>query len=346
LRVFNYLNFGSNKAEAPGFSLDTIRTIENVKSAKKYSLLSLVVKCVYYSDPKKFSFLDTYEDLPKLLKYNLAEFEKQKSEFGKNIAAIDNELHNVDKLMKTYATKPEKQFEMECFQVFKDHFTPFVEKAKNQLDDLETELQHIKTASSKCAEFYGLTPNFPPDQLLKLVMEFQDSVRRNLSTIQKAEQAAKKKAEYEAKMKALQGVKPVPSIKPAQPRPSKLKPQPSDTNTDSDSVSSPLEVAEVKPHPRPIDPDRLKNIQIVKPVGATNVPPSGPQRKEVTRARTKIDSKYKPKDMTKQQQPTELSPEKSSPQNHITAQQIRASTMRRAEGSVFVQETVAKSMII
>ena len=71
LRALNYLNYGSNKAEAAGFSLDTVRTVDKVLSSKKYSLLSLVVKSIYSSDARRLSFLEQYNDLPKVMTFNL-----------------------------------------------------------------------------------------------------------------------------------------------------------------------------------------------------------------------------------------------------------------------------------
>ena len=200
LRTFNYLNHGGNKSEAPGFSLDTVRTVDKIQSNKKYSLLSLVVRWVYSSDLRRLTFVDQYSGLPKVMKYNLQEFEKQKTDLTKNVGAVEAELANADRIIQNLENKPDKMDEVRAFQVFKDHFTPFIEQAKFKLDCLQSDLDKIKSKASKCAEYYGLTANFPPDQLLTLVFTFVESVKKHYLAIVRQEQLLKKKADYEQRM--------------------------------------------------------------------------------------------------------------------------------------------------
>ena len=200
LRTFNYLNHGGNKSEAPGFSLDTVRTVDKIQSNKKYSLLSLVVRWVYSSDLRRLSFVDQYSGLPKVMKYNLQEFEKQKTDLAKNVGAVEAELANADRIIQSLENRPDKIDEVRAFQVFKDHFAPFVEEAKFKLDCLQSDLDKIKSKASKCAEYYGLTANFPPDQLLTLVFTFVESVKKHYLAIVRQEQLLKKKTEYEQRM--------------------------------------------------------------------------------------------------------------------------------------------------
>lgn len=171
-------------------------------SDKKYSLLHFLVKTLFEGDRKRLTFTNNYEDLSKVLRYDLEEFEKTKNGFFKQVSEIQKEVMEADEGIKLLAGEPNDDLELQSFISFRDHFKPFLEEAKNKLETLNSILEKIRNKAAKCNQIYGLPTTFQPGDLLKLQHTFVELVKKHVNDLNRVEQRNKKKAEYEQKMKA------------------------------------------------------------------------------------------------------------------------------------------------
>lgn len=198
----NYLNHGSNKGEALGFSLETVRGLDRIMSTKKYSLLNFVVRCLLKHDPKRLGFVQSYYDLPKVIRYSVSEFEKMKKEYNNNVRTIREEVQFADKMVEELKGREDEAENWLCYRLFADHFKPFLEDADRRLEMVKDNFEKISAKASKCAELYGLKSKTNPEDILGLLNTFLESVKKHQEAYIRSEQAAKKKAELEHKLRS------------------------------------------------------------------------------------------------------------------------------------------------
>jgi hypothetical protein len=181
--------------------LETVKSVDRILSAKKYSLLFFVVKCLQRHDPRRLSFTQSYTDLPKVMRYTIPDFEKMKNEFSRNAETLREEVSYAERLVEELKDSPEERATHDCYLIFVQQFKPFLEEADHKLDTIADNFEKIKTKASKCAELYGLKLSCSPDEILKLLQAFLESVRRHQETLVKQELVAKRKAANEEKKK-------------------------------------------------------------------------------------------------------------------------------------------------
>jgi hypothetical protein len=173
--------------------------VDRIMSTKKYSILYFVVKSLHEQDPKRLAFTKSYMDLPKVMRYSLPEFEKSKIEYSRNYETIKEEVETADKMVLELKDNIEEAENQMCYQIFTDHFKPFLHDADRRLEMIKDNFEKIKSKASKCAELYGLKTSSSPEEVLLLLHSFLESVRKHQETLERLENAAKRKAEYEMK---------------------------------------------------------------------------------------------------------------------------------------------------
>lgn len=173
-------------------------------SEKKFSLLHFLVKTFFEADRKRLAFVQNYEDLSKVLRYDLDEFEKTKNGFNTQVAIIQAEVKEAEDGIRMLAEDPQMESEILSFTAFRDHFKPFLEEAQKKLEMLQTSLDKIKNKAAKCNQVYGLPASCKPGDLLKLQDSFIETVRKHVTELTRQETKIKKKEEYEKKLKARQ----------------------------------------------------------------------------------------------------------------------------------------------
>mmetsp|Transcript_17545 Transcript_17545/g.15385 ORF Transcript_17545/g.15385 Transcript_17545/m.15385 type:complete len:124 (+) Transcript_17545:2416-2787(+) len=82
LDIVNFINFGTNKGNAPGFTLDVFGSLDSLKGYdKKTNINYLLVKSIKESDESYLSFVNDFARFDKATRFEVGDFEKKQKEF-------------------------------------------------------------------------------------------------------------------------------------------------------------------------------------------------------------------------------------------------------------------------
>jgi len=210
----NYMNNSTKKGEAIGFKIETLTTLEQIKSEDQtQSLLSFIVMQLRINHPLGLEFAEQFiSKLPPAVKLDIEQLRKDVTDIGKILSEIEtmmkntNEKEEDDKQQENEQDKknPKKQENADTEKSPKDLFSrtmdQFYHQAKNAYDNLLKILDNTIGSSIQLGEYLGEEDN--GIHYMEILITFSTSVFQISDKLKKQEEIelkAKQREEMETK---------------------------------------------------------------------------------------------------------------------------------------------------
>ncbi|CAG9328827.1 unnamed protein product [Blepharisma stoltei] len=177
LKIGNFLNYGTNKGNAQGFSLNILHQLENLRGfdGKKTPLLEFVIQTVMASNRSVLNFITEFEPCQYCSKFDMADLDIKLAEFEKGFNLAGKYIKQASSInsndLKTFIIK----------------MTRFVEESSPRLQDFKGKLIEVKKSLEEAIEFYGETKGMKSKEFFEKFWNFAQSCKKSIENMSKAE---------------------------------------------------------------------------------------------------------------------------------------------------------------
>ena len=195
LDVGNYLNHGTNKGNASGFSLNTLSMLSSIRGTDKSKtpLLNFILDTL---DKPGLNFLTEFESCREACRFELSDLDSKISEFNKGFSVMDR------------GKKLSEKFEDKAFQRFRNYIEIFLENNFNKYTEITQAVNAVKKEFENTLELFGEDKNVKVSEFFKKFVSFIDICKKNIeeTSIRKGKEemqriAAAKKAAIRPEIK-------------------------------------------------------------------------------------------------------------------------------------------------
>ena len=167
LEVGNYLNHGTNKGNASGFSLNTLSMLSSMRGTDKSKtpLLNFILDSL---DKPGLNFLTEFESCREACRFELSDLDSGISEFNKGFSVIER------------GKKLSEKFEDKAFQRFRNYIEIFLENNYNKYTEITQAVNAVKKEFENTLELFGEDKNVKVSEFFKKFVSFVDVCKKNI----------------------------------------------------------------------------------------------------------------------------------------------------------------------
>jgi formin 2 len=195
LSIGNYLNHGTNKGNASGFSLNTLALLSSVKGCDKAKtpLLNFILESL---DKAGLNFLTEFDSCREACRFEMTDLDSKLADLTKGFALLEK------------AQKQSEKFEDKPFERFRRFIDAFVQANSSKYQEIMQTVALVKKNFEGCLEFYGEDKTVKVSEFFKKFVGFADTCKKTLDemSIRKGKEemqriAAAKKAAVKPEVK-------------------------------------------------------------------------------------------------------------------------------------------------
>ena len=183
LSIGNYLNHGTNKGNAQGFSLNILSQLNSIKGCDKNKtpLMYFILKSL--KDRSELNYITEFESCQKASKYEISDLDLKLSEFNKGFLLMDK--------AKTEANTKQDIKEL---KIFSNQIDAFLSSSSQQFEELKKAVSDVKKFFEQTLEYYGEDKNTKATEFFKKFTNFAEISKKadEEMSIQKGKQEMQK----------------------------------------------------------------------------------------------------------------------------------------------------------
>lgn len=178
LKIGNFLNYGTAKGNAQGFSLNALNQLDTFRGfdSQKTRLLDFMIQSISSTHKKVLNFITEFEPCQYSSKIDISDLELKLNEFEKGF-----------NLVQRYHKQAETIRNDSSLKNFISKMTVFLDEALPRFEDFKLRVNETKKLLDSTIEYYGEAKGIKSAEFFQKFWNFAQSCKRSLESLSIAE---------------------------------------------------------------------------------------------------------------------------------------------------------------